>query len=130
MIFRVDEDRIVGACCHAGLAADANRLVEVYDAIRALEHCGGGARDDARGMRALVTARDLVSASRVGKLAYVNMLDVSARDRERDFILGLTGSGARVTSDATSVIDDFRPLNRFTVGLIQGKRSHLRRILT
>src|SRR5437660_6090773 len=73
MIFRVDEDSVVRTSGHAGFAADADRFVEIYDAVGALEHRGGGARGHARRMRTLITARHLMSATDLRKHADVNV---------------------------------------------------------
>ena len=80
MIFGIDEDRVVRTGGHAGLAADADRFVEIDDAVRALEHRGRRAGGHARRVRALIAARHLMRAARLWKHADVDMLDVGARD--------------------------------------------------
>jgi hypothetical protein len=52
-----------------------------------------------------------MSASRVWKLSDINMLDIGARDGERDQVLRLAGGGAGVTAYAARVVYDFAPLN-------------------
>jgi hypothetical protein len=62
-------------------------------------------------VRTLITPGDLVRASRLGERANINMLDVSSSDRNRHIVFGLARCRARVTSDTSSVVDYFRPLN-------------------
>ena len=112
MIFGIDEDRVVRTSRHAGFAADADRFIEIDDAVGALEHRRGRAGGDARRMRALITTRDLVRATRLGKHTDVDVLDVGARDPDRHDVFRLAGGRARVTADATRVVDDLRPLDR------------------
>src|SRR5262252_7745931 len=109
MIFRIDEDRVVGTGGHAGLAPDADRFVKIDDPVRALEHRGSRTGRDAGRMRALIAARYLMRASRLGKHAHVDVLHIGTSDADRNYILGLAGGGTRVTADAARVIDDLGP---------------------
>src|SRR6185369_6466542 len=112
MIVGIDEDRVVRASRHARLATNADRLVEVDDAVRALEHRGRRAGSDARRVRALIAACDLVCAARLWEGADVDVFDVSARDGEWNEILRLARSRTRVTADTARVVDYLGPLNR------------------
>ena len=62
-------------------------------------------------MRALIAARHLVRASRLGKGPDINVLDVGSRDTDGDNVFRLAGSSAGMTTNATSVVDDLGPLN-------------------
>ena len=112
VVFGVDEDGVVGAGGHARLAADADGLVEIDDAIGALEHRGRGARRHAGRVRALVAARHLMRASSLRECPYVHVLDVGARHGERDEVLGLAGGRAGVAADAARLVDDLAPARR------------------
>ena len=127
VIFRIDEDGVVRASRHASFAADANRLIEIDDAVGALEHCRGRTGGDTRGMRALVATRYLVGAARLGKDADVNVLDVGAGDAEWDDVFRFAGSGAGMTTDATRVVDHLGPLNllRLNHGFGSERRARL-----
>ena len=111
MVFGIDEDRVVRARGHTGFAADADRFVEIDNAVRALEHRGGGTGRRTRRVGALIATRHLMRAPHLRPLAHVHVLDVGARDTDGDNILGLARGRTRMTTDATSVIDDFRPLH-------------------
>ena len=82
MIFRVDEDGVVRARRHAGLATNADRLIEIDDAIGAFEHRCRRTSCDARSMSTLIAACHLMSAARLGKNSNFNMLDVGSRYRD------------------------------------------------
>src|SRR5436309_8816178 len=75
-------------------------------------------------MRALITARYLMSAPRVWKFSDINMLDVSARDRQRHNVFGLASGRTGMTADAARVVNDLRPLYLMIVRLIDGEFSH------
>jgi hypothetical protein len=62
-------------------------------------------------MGALIAARDLVRATRLGKDAYIDVLDVGARDADGYDIFRLACRRARVTADAARVVDDLSPLD-------------------
>ena len=74
MIFGIDKDGVVRAGRHAGFAANADRLVKIDDAVRALEHCRGGTGGNARRVRALITTRHLMRAPHLRKHAHVDVL--------------------------------------------------------
>jgi hypothetical protein len=110
MVFRIDKDRVVGAGRHARFTTNTDRLVEVDDAIGALEHCRSRAGGDAGCVRTLITASDLMGAASLRENAYINMFDVSTRDREGDEVFRLARRGTRVTTNATRVVNDLGPL--------------------
>jgi len=111
VIFRIDEDGVVRTSGHACFAANTNRLIKIDDAVRAFEHGRRRARGDTRGVGALIAARHLVRAARLGKDADVNVLYISARDADGNNVFRLAGSRAGMTTDATGVVDDLGPLN-------------------
>src|SRR5438132_1568843 len=111
MIFRIDEDRVVRTSGHAGFAADADRFVEIDDAVVALEHRGGRTRGHAWRMRTLIAARHLMRAANLREDTDVNVLDVRAGHADRHDIFRFARRGARMTTDAASVVDDLRPLH-------------------
>src|SRR5262245_61316312 len=97
VIFGIDEDRIVRASGHAGFAADADRFIEIDNAVSAFEHRGSRAGSDARRVRALVAASDLVRAPHLRKDTDVNVLDVGPRDADGNDVFRLAGGRARMT---------------------------------
>src|SRR6185503_12423222 len=107
--------RIVRTSSHAGFAADANRLVEIDDAVRAFEHRGRRASSNTRRVRALVATRHLVRAAHLRPDADVNVLNISAGDADRNHVLGLACRGAGVAANAASVVDYLRPLHAISV---------------
>ena len=111
MIFGIDEDRVVRTGGHAGLAADADRFVEVNYAISALEHRRCRARGHTRGMSALIAARHLMRAPHLRKHANIDVLDVCARDADRNYVFRFACGRARVAPDAAGMIDHLRPLH-------------------
>src|SRR2546425_5615840 len=111
MIFGIDKDRVVRTGCHAGLAADADRFVEVDDAVGTLEHRGRRTGSDARRVRTLITARHLMCATNLWKHADINVLDVRARDADRNHVFRLARSRAGMTTDATGMVYDLGPLH-------------------
>jgi len=115
MIFGIDEDRIVWARGYAGLATDADRFVEINNAVGALEHCRGGTGAYTWRMRALIAARDLMRASYLWKHTNVNVLYVSTGDRKRHKVFGFAGGRARMTANATRVVDHLGPLHRLVL---------------
>ena len=112
VILGVDEDGVVRAGGDAGLAPDADGLVEVHDSVRPLVHRRRGARGHARGVIALVAARHLERPPRLREHADIHVFHVRAGDGQRDGVLGLAGGGTRVAADTSSVVDDFRPFHR------------------
>src|SRR5712692_7243154 len=130
VVFRVDEDRVVGAGGDTGFAADADVLVEIDDAIGAAVHGRGGTSGDTGRVITLVAAGDLKGAASGRELSDVDVLDVGAIHAEGDGVLRLTGSAAGVTADAAGLVDDLPPLHRFghraeriTSGSEAGSRS-------
>ena len=115
VVFRIDEDRIVRTSGHAGFTADADRFVEINDAVGALEHRGGRTRRRTRRVRALIATRYLMGAPHLRPHTDVDVFDVSARHADRNNVLRLARGGTRVASDAASVVDDFRPLHTIRV---------------
>src|SRR6185503_2344815 len=111
MIFRINKNRVIRASRHAGFTADADRFVEVDDAVSTLEHRRRWAGDDARCVCTLIAARDLVRAPRLWKDADVDVLNVSAGDADGHDVFRLACGRAGVTADAAGVVDDLRPLN-------------------
>ena len=111
MIFRIDEDGVVGTSRHAGFATDADRFIEIDNPVRAFEHGRGGASRDARCMGTLITTGDLVRATCLREDAYVDVLNVGARDADGYDIFRLASGRARMTADAARVVDDLGPLD-------------------
>ena len=111
MIFRIDEDGVVGTSSHARFAADADRFIEIDNPVRAFEHGRGGASRDAGRMGALITTGDLVRATCLREDADVDVLDVGARNADGYDIFRLAGGRARMTPDAACVVDDLGPLD-------------------
>src|ERR1044071_8033695 len=101
MILRVNEDRVVGTGSHASFASDADRFVEVDDAVGALKHRGSRASSDARCVRALITTGHLMSAARLGKDSDVDMFDVSPRYADGYDVFRFACGCACMTADAT-----------------------------
>src|SRR6185436_4946379 len=99
VVLGVDEDGVIRAGGDAGLAADADRFVEVDDPVRPAVHRARRARRDARRVIALIAARDLKRAPRGGKRPDVDVLHVRAVHAERDFVLRLAGGRAGVAAD-------------------------------
>ena len=115
MIFRIDEDRIVRASSHAGFAADANRFIEIDNAVGAFEHRGGRTSSHTRRVRALIATSHLVRAADLGPDTNVYVLDVSPGDADRNDVLRLARRRAGVASDAAGVVDYLRPLHPIRV---------------
>jgi hypothetical protein len=112
VVFRVDEDGIVRAGGHARLAADADRLIEIDDAVVAFEHRARRAGRHARRMRALVAARHLMRPARLRIFADIDMLDIGARHRDRHEIFRLAGGRTGMATDTARLIDDLSPARR------------------
>lgn len=124
MVFRVDKDRIVRTRGHTRLTSDADRLVEIDNAVGALEHSSRWTRRDAWCMRALIAPRYLMSSSRLRELAYINVLDVSASYGERNVIFGLASRCTRVTANTARVVNYLCPLNRLGLERMDWELSH------
>jgi hypothetical protein len=75
-------------------------------------------------MRALITARDLMSAPRVWKFSDINVLDVGARDRQRHNVFGLASGRAGMTADAARMVNNLRPLHLMIARLVNWEFSH------
>ena len=111
MIFGIDENRVVRTSRHASFAADADRFVEIDDAVGALEHRGRRTSSHARSVCALVAPRYLVRAAYLRKDADIDVLNVGASDADRYNVFRFARRGARMTTDAAGVIDDLGPLD-------------------
>lgn len=103
---RVDVDGVVRAGLHARLAADADAVVELHDAVGALVHRFRGADAHAGRVGAVVAARHLEMATRVGVTAGFHVFDPGAVDAEGHFVFAFAGGGAGVAADALAIIDD------------------------
>src|SRR6185436_8696380 len=112
MIVGVDEDRVVGARSHARFTTDADRFVEIYNAVCTFEPGRRWTRGCARRMSALVAACYLVCASCLWKDSDIDVFDVGARDGERNEILRLARRSACVTADTACMVNYLGPLNR------------------
>ena len=123
MIFGVDEDCVVRAGSHAGFASDADRFIEINNAVRALEHRGGRTRGDARCVRALITTRHLVRAARLRKDANIDMLNVGSRHRQWYQIFRLARRGAGMAANATGVVNNLGPLHLAVLWFFEHERS-------
>ena len=75
-------------------------------------------------MRALIAACHLMRAPHLRELARLDVLDVSARHRERHFVLRLTGRRAGVTAYAARVVYHFAPLRLLRLSRVNRKLSH------
>src|SRR5436190_23317109 len=111
MILRVDEDRVVGTSGHTGFTADADRFIEIDDAVRAFEHGRRGTRDYAWCMRALIAAGYLVRSPRLRKDTDIYVLDIGSGHADGNHVFRFACGRARVTADATRVVDYFGPLD-------------------
>jgi len=111
MIFGVDEDRVVRAGGHTGFAADADRFIEIDDAVSSLEHRGCRTSGHTRRVRALITTRDLMCTTHLRKHSHVDVLNVGPRNADGDDVLRLARGGAGVATDTAGVVDNLRPLD-------------------
>ena len=66
-------------------------------------------------MRALITARHLMSATDLRKHADVNVLDIRARDADGHDVFRLARSRAGMTTDAAGVVYDLSPLHAISL---------------
>lgn len=80
MVLGIDEDRIIRTGSHACFAADADRFVEIDDAVRPLEHCSSRTRRDTRSMSALIATGDLMRAAHLREGTDVDMFYVCSSD--------------------------------------------------
>jgi hypothetical protein len=90
---------------HAGFAANAALGIEIDDPVLALVHRRHGTDGDAGRLLAMVAARDLKYAARVGKNAFLDVLDPGPVHAHGYMVLGFARHRASVTSDALAVID-------------------------
>jgi hypothetical protein len=104
-ILGIHVNRIVRTSLHASLATDAALGIEIDDPVATLVHRGHGANGDARRLLAVVAARDLKDAARVGKDALLDVFDPGPVDSDRNLIFGLARHGAGVTANAFAIID-------------------------
>src|SRR5260370_13374350 len=104
-IVRVHIYRIVRTSLHAGFAANAAVGIEIDNSVLALVHRSHGTDRDARRLLAMVAARDLKYAARVGENALLDVLDPGPVHAHRHLVLRFTRHRAGVTSDALAVID-------------------------
>src|SRR5438105_11154344 len=111
MIFGIDEDRVVWTSRHAGLTANADRFVKIYDAVGALEHRRCRTSGHTRRMRALITARHLMRATDLRKHADINVLDIGARDADGHDVFRFACGRAGMTTDAAGMVYDLGPLH-------------------
>lgn len=111
MILWVYEDRIVGTRGHARFAPDADRLVEIDDAIGAFEHRSRRASRHAGSMSALVATRNLMRTPRLRECSDFYVLNVGAGHRQWNKVLGFTRSCAGMAPNTTRMVNDLGPLN-------------------
>src|SRR5258708_22571468 len=81
----IDVKRVVGTGLHAGFASDAAAVVEINDAVVALEQRAGWANLDARRLLAMVAAHHAEMSAGGGKGALLDVLDPTSVDTDRDF---------------------------------------------
>ena len=104
-IVRVHINRIVRTGLHAGFAANAALGIEIDNPILALVHRRHRTDGDARRLLAMVAARDLKYAARVGVDAFLDILHPGTVHAHRHLVLGFARHRAGVTPDALAVID-------------------------
>ena len=106
MGFRVHIDGVIGAGLHTSLAANADTAVELYNSIVPLVHGSHGANTDTGGIGAMIAARHLKKAARVGKLPFFDIFDPGPAYSERNFIFRLTGDTTGMTTNTSPIVDD------------------------
>ena len=116
VVLGVDEDRVIRAGGHACLAADADALVEVDDAVLAPEHGLGRACRHARRVLALVAPGHLERPSDLREYPDVHGLDVGPGHPDRHLVLALARGGARMAPDALALVKHLDPARRRQVG--------------
>ena len=102
----VNVNSIVGASLHTRLAADADAVVKLYNAVGTLVHRLSGADAYAGRIGAVVAPSHLKVTTVVGEGARFDIFDPGSVHAERDFIFTFTGSGAGVAADAFPVINN------------------------
>jgi hypothetical protein len=90
---------------HAGFAANAALGIEIDNPVFALVHRRHGTDGDAGRLLAMVAARDLKYAARVGEDALLDVLDPGPVHAHGYMVLGFARHRTGVTSDALAVID-------------------------
>ena len=110
VIFGIDEDGVIRARRHASFTADADRFVEIDDAVGALEHGSCRTRGNTGCVGALVAASHLMCTTNLRKNADVDVFDISARNRKRNKIFRLARGSTCMATDTTRVVDNLRPL--------------------
>lgn len=111
VILGVYEDSVVRTRGHTRFAPDANRLIEINNAVGSLEHRSRRTSRYAGRMSALVATRHLVCTPRLRECADFYVLNVRAGHRQRNKILGFTRSGAGVATNTTRMVNDLGPFN-------------------
>jgi hypothetical protein len=104
-IVRIHVYRIVRTSLHAGFATNAAVGIEIDNPVLALIHRSHRTDRDAGRLLAMIAARDLKYAARVGENAFLDVLDPGPVHTHRHLVLGFTRHRAGVTSDALAVID-------------------------
>src|SRR5208282_1133453 len=104
-IVRIHINRVVRTGLHAGLAANAAVGIEIDDPVLALVHRGHGTDGDAGRLLAMVAARNLKYAARVGENAFLDVLDPGPVHAHRHLVLGFARHRTGVTTNALAVID-------------------------
>jgi hypothetical protein len=103
--FGVEINRVVRTRLQTRLTADAQVRVKFDDAVFALIHCLHGANVNARRIGAVIAARDLEKAARVGEHTFFGVLYPRAIDAERNLILGFARRRACVTTDTLAIVN-------------------------
>ena len=106
VVVRFDVKGIVRTGLHAGLAANAEVVVKVNDAIGAVEEGYSRANLDTGRIVAVVTSEYGKVTPGVGKFAFFDVLDPCAVNSYRNIMLFLAGNRASVTSYTAILIDD------------------------
>src|SRR5262249_19097578 len=101
----IDEQLIVRARLHAGAAADAALAIEIDDAVAAFEERARRTDADARRVGALIAQHREKEAAGSRERALFDGLHPAAVHADGNLVLGLTGDGAGVTSDAFPKVD-------------------------
>jgi hypothetical protein len=112
VIFGIDENCVVRAGCHASFTTDANRLIEIDNAVGPLKHRRRRTGCHTRRMGTLITARHLMGAPSLWKDTDVDMFYIRSGNGERHQVFRLACGGAGMTANAARMVDDLGPLNR------------------
>ncbi len=103
---RIDEELIVRTGGHARAAADADRAVQIDDAVTAFEERVGRTDLEAGRFFALIAQDRKEQPLGVRERAFLDRLDPAAIDADRDVMFRLARNGARVAADAFLQIDN------------------------